>query len=506
MGVWAESHRSAECISSPDWLHESLATRIRIESEAVHFIVDSELSSQARMIPPFIFRRHVMPLSCWLLTVYYLYIYYKYLSSRIMDFIGTIKLVFRTLLARKGRSFLTILGIVIGVAGVIIIIALGAGAQSLILGQVTKLGSNLLSVMPGKSNEKGPPSTVFGIVVTTLVNSDADSLRSKTQVPHAAAIDAMVRGPGTVVWQNKTVDTNFTGSESSYPDVVSFTMQKGQFFTGQEAQGNSNAAVLGSTVAGELFDGTGVDPVGQVIKVKSSSQTQAGGIPLRVIGVIASRGSSFFQDNDDQVFIPLAIAQEQLLGIHYLQMINIKVDSADNIPRTIADITRVLKQNHHIQRDVDVDFTVYSIADAVSVLSTVTNALRLFLTAMAAIALVVGGIGILNIMLATVAERTREIGLRKAVGATNRAVMNQFLLEAGMLTFMGGVMGIIIGTLISYFITLLMHYLGYDWAFVVSITSIFLAVGVSILTGVIFGLYPALKASKLNPIEALRYE
>jgi putative ABC transport system permease protein len=169
-------------------------------------------------------------------------------------------------------------------------------------------------------------------------------------------------------------------------------------------------------------------------------------------------------------------------------------------------VTRVLKQNHHIRSSADIDFTVYNVADAISVLSTITNALRLFLTAMAAIALVVGGIGILNIMLATVAERTREIGLRKAVGATNSAVMRQFLLEAGTLTFLGGIVGIIIGTILSYLITLLMHYLGYDWAFLVSISSILLAVGVSILTGVIFGLYPALKASRLNPIEALRYE
>jgi putative ABC transport system permease protein len=423
-----------------------------------------------------------------------------------MDFLGTIKLVFRTLLARKGRSFLTILGIVIGVAGVIIIIALGAGAQSLILGQVTKLGSNLLSVMPGKSNEKGPPSQVFGITVTTLVNSDADSLRSKTQVPHASAVCAMVRGSVSATWQNKTIDTNMMGVESTYSDVVSFTMQKGQFFDQKQDNGNANVVVLGSTTANELFGATGVDPIGQIIKVKSSSQTQAGGIPLRVIGVITSRGSSFFQDNDDQVFLPLGIGEQQLLGIHYLQAINIKVDSANNIDQTVSDITRVLNQNHHIQKAVDADFTVYNIADAIALLSTITNALRLFLTAMAAISLVVGGIGILNIMLATVAERTREIGLRKAVGATNIAIANQFLLEAGALTFLGGIMGIILGIAISYLIFLLMNYLGYDWAFVISITSILLSIGVSILTGVIFGLYPALKASRLNPIEALRYE
>lgn len=423
-----------------------------------------------------------------------------------MNFFSTIQLVIRTLLARKGRSFLTILGIVIGVAGVIIIIALGAGAQALVLGQVTKLGSNLLSVQPGKSNDKGPPAQVFGIVVTTLTTSDAAALRDSTRVPHAAAVNSLVRGSATVAWESQSVDTNFVGTDYHYPDVISFTMQQGQFFSQQQDQGNANVVVLGSTVANELFGGSGVNPIGQIIKVRSSSQTQPGGIPLRVIGVITPRGSSFFQDQDDQIFLPLTIGQQQILGVHYLEAINIKVDSAQNVSQTQTDVTNVMNQQHHIQTDADVDFTVRNIADAVSILSTITNALTLFLTAMAAVALLVGGIGILNIMMATVGERTREIGLRKAVGASNAAVRNQFLLEAGTLTSLGGVIGIILGVIVSYLVSILMNKLGYDWAFVISIWSVVVAVGVSILTGVIFGLYPAFKASKLNPIDALRYE
>jgi putative ABC transport system permease protein len=431
-----------------------------------------------------------------------------------MNFISTLKLVFRTLLARKGRSFLTILGIVIGVAGVIIIIALGAGAQSLVLGQVTKLGSNLLYIQPWHGDENGPPAELFGITITTLTNEDADALRDTGRVPHALAVNPSVQGTATISWGKESVDTNFTGTDYNYPLGVNFTMHQGNFFSEQEDRGDANVIVLGSVVADELFGGKGVDPIGQIVKIKTASQkapstgsgSLTGGIPLRVIGVIASRGSSFFQDQDDMVFIPLSIGQKQLLGIRYLQAIGIKVDSSNNIDSAVSDIKAVLNERHHIREAVDVDFVVRNQTDAINILSSITNALKLFLAAMAGIALVVGGIGILNIMMATVAERTREIGLRKAVGATNKAIRNQFLFEAGTLTCLGGIIGIIVGIIVSFLVSLLMKALGYDWAFVVSLTSVVLAVGVSILTGVIFGLYPAFKAAKLNPIEALRYE
>jgi putative ABC transport system permease protein len=316
----------------------------------------------------------------------------------------------------------------------------------------------------------------------------------------------MAMGSSSVTWRNKTIDTNFVGTEASYPQVTSFGMKEGVFFDSQQEQGGANVAVLGYSVWKQLFQDTGINPIGQVVKIRSSTQTEAGGVPLRVVGVVEERGVAFFQDMDDMIFIPLVIGQQQLLGIHYVQSISMKIDSAENVQPSIVDITNILNQRHRIRKATDADFTVRNIADAVSILSTITNALRLFLTAMAAIALIVGGIGILNIMMATVAERTREIGLRKAVGASNSAIRNQFLIEAGTLTFLGGVIGIILGIVISYLLYLLMIYLGYDWAFVISITSVLLAVGVSILTGVVFGLYPAFKASKLNPIDALRYE
>ena len=421
-----------------------------------------------------------------------------------MNSFSVIKLVIKNLLARKGRTVLTILGITIGVAGVIIIISLGAGAQSLILGQVTKLGSNLLYIQPGRTAESGAP--IPGLVITSLVNSDAEALRNRSQMPHAAAVNASVSGSASIVWGNKTVDATFMGTDDEYPKVANFTMQEGTFLSPTESTGGANVVVLGSETSKQLFGDSGTDPVGQIIKVKSSIQDKAGGVPLRVIGVVASRGSSFFQNQDEMVFMPLAIGQQQILGIHHLQSIYIKVDDSSNIKSTIDSINTILKQQHHILDDINIDFTIRNQEDAVKILSTITNALSLFLVAMAAISLVVGGIGILNIMMVTVAERTREIGLRKAVGATKKAVRNQFLLEAVLLTSLGGFVGIVIGVLTSYLISLLMKHLGYDWAFIVSWVSIVLSVGVSVLTGIVFGLFPAIKAAKLDPIEALRYE
>lgn len=421
-----------------------------------------------------------------------------------MNFFSIIKLVIKNLRARKGRTLLTILGITIGVAGVIIIISLGAGAQSLIIGQVTKLGSNLIVIQPGKTADSGAP--IPGLIITSLVNSDADALRDEGRVPFVSSVNAQVRGAATIIWNNKTIDTTFIGTDSEYSEVINFTMQDGQFFSATEDVGGSNVVVLGSEISKKLFADSGVNPIGQVIKVKSSIQSKVGGVPLRVIGVIAPRGSSFFQNQDELIFTPLVIGQQQILGIHHLQSIYIKVQESGNSSSTLTSINTVLKQQHRILDDVNIDFTARKLDDAAKLLSTITDALSLFLVAMAAISLVVGGIGILNIMMVTVAERTREIGLRKAVGATKKAIRNQFLLEASLLTSLGGLVGIIFGVLVSFLISLLMEKLGYDWAFIISGISIILSVGVSILTGLIFGLFPAIKAAKLDPIEALRYE
>lgn len=425
------------------------------------------------------------------------------------NFLSEIKNTIKNLLSRKGRSFLTILGIVIGVAGVIIIISLGAGAQSLVLGQITKLGTNLVGVLPGQSNENGPPAAVFGIQIKTLSQRDLDAIKDKSKVPYATAVAAFVNGNATLISGRESVDTSFVATDGTYPKVQNVEMEKGEFFSEEESNAGNNVIVLGYDVATSLFPNG--DELGQIVKIKIPNNNptineEVGSIPFRVVGVQKKLGTVAFQNQDDQVFIPFSIGQRQLLGIDYLQFIRIKVNDANNVKATIEDVTRVLREQHKITNPSDDDFSVRDLADAIKLLTGITGTLSLFLSLMAGISLVVGGIGIMNIMLVTVSERTREIGLRKAIGATKKNIRNQFLFESIVLTLSGGIVGIILGILVSYLIALGARFAGYDWAFIISPIAIILAVAVSIITGVVFGLYPALKAAKLDPIDALRYE
>ncbi|MDP3836986.1 MAG: ABC transporter permease [bacterium] len=405
-------------------------------------------------------------------------------------------LAVRALLSNKTRSFLTMLGIIIGVGAVVMIMALGAGAQSLILGQLDGFGSDLIGVLPGQSDEKGPPASAFGVTITTLKKSDADALREPRNVPHAQYVAAIYDASVSLSWRDQSYDTNLQGASGDYLEIDGGEIEFGRFFTKEELDSNLRLVVLGSTVAEELFGEN--NPIGQRIRVKNQT--------VSVIGVMKERGQVAFQDNDDIVISPLLFAQREIAGVNYLSSISIKVNSPENIDESMEMIRMTLRERHDIDSPADDDFSVRSIQDALDLVTSITDALRYFLAAMAALSLLVGGIGIMNIMLVGVTERTREIGLRKAIGATRRQVLTQFLLEAIALTLFGGIIGLISGAAFSYLVAIIVRSLDYRWDFVISAYSIIIAVGLSTLIGVIFGYYPAWRASRLSPIEALRYE
>jgi putative ABC transport system permease protein len=393
----------------------------------------------------------------------------------------------------RKRTFLTSLGIIIGVAGVIIVMSVGAGAQSLIFGQITSAGSNLVSVLPGYSDEKGPPASALGITVTTLTNDDVLAISNIKEIKSAAGY---VRGVETITYSNKKVDATYVGTMPSYISVEDAKVEKGNFFTEEDDKSVSKVAVLGWQVYKDLFGD--VDPVGERIKIKRES--------FRVIGVMEKRGTEQFQNQDTLVFIPLLTAQKLLLGINHISTIKANVNNEKDIDFAVSQIESILREQHNISGTKSNDFSVRSAAQGIEALGAVTGAIKFFLAAIAAISLLVGGIGIMNIMLISVRERTREIGLRKAIGATSSNVQTQFLIEAITLTLSGGIVGIVIGGGFSGIIALIAQYLGYDWAYVVTIQSILAGIFVSSAVGIIFGWYPARRASNLDPVVALHYE
>lgn len=388
------------------------------------------------------------------------------------------------------------LGIIIGVGAVILIISLGAGAQSLILGQLEGFGGDLIGVLPGQSDSKGPPASVFGVKVTTLTSADAEAFLDPKNVPDAKAVASYYQNNAVVSWRDQTFDVSAQGVSGDYFAVEGGEISSGRFLSSEEMTSNLRLAVIGSAVADELFGGN--DPIGQ--KMKVSNQT------VSVIGVMKKRGMVGFQNYDNLVIMPLLFAQKELAGVNYLSAIKIKINNPDNIAENMEAIKQTLRERHDIDNPEDDDFSVRSFQEALDMVTGITNALRYFLAAMAAISLLVGGIGIMNIMLVSVTERTREIGLRKAIGATSRQVLSQFLFESISLTMIGGLIGLFAGSFISYLTAIIVRSLGYRWDFVISLPSVILAIGLSTLIGVVFGYYPAKRASRLSPTEALRYE
>lgn len=405
-----------------------------------------------------------------------------------------IKNAAQNLLRQKMRSFLTMLGVVIGIASVILVNSVVAGAQSLITNQINSVGPNLIGVLPGSSDEKGPPAAVMGIVITTLKDDDTEAL--KKEILEIVAASSYISATETVSWEGEKTTATISGVSPDYPKISDAKISAGRFFSEDEKRSFANVIVLGQQVKDELFGNSGF--IGEKIKIKNSK--------YEIIGAMTPQGTSGFQNVDNMVFVPVSTAQKKILGINHIGFIRLRVDDQENISGVTEQIKEILRRQHRIKTSADDDFTVRSSTEAMQMLGTITKGLQFFLIAIISIALIVSGIGIMNIMLAAVSNRLREIGLRKAVGARDIHIFLQFLIETLVITNIGGLLGIISGSAAAWLISLIVNRLGYDWSFIISIQSIIIAFVFSSLIGLIFGLHPARKAAKLPPISALHYE
>jgi putative ABC transport system permease protein len=393
--------------------------------------------------------------------------------------------------SNKTRSGLTMLGIVIGIASVIAMVAIGTGAQSSIEASISSLGANLLTVQPGAPRTFGSTVNSGRGNAQTLTKEDANSLVSlsgvKSVSPESTNREQIVSG-------TSNTNTSVIGAVSAYPEVHNMSVAQGQWFSDSQFSSYAKVAIIGPTVQSDLFSGVSTSTViGQSIRIN--------GLPFTIIGITASKGGNGFNNTDNNVYIPLSTAQQFITGSIYVGSISIEATSQSVMSTVTDEVTTTLLARHKISDPTSADFNIINQADIASTASSVTGTFTALLAAVAGISLVVGGIGIMNMMLTTVTERTREIGLRKAIGAQRTDITMQFLAEAIVLTVLGGIIGIILGWLASWGVTRF-----FSITTQVSLNSILLAFGVSAGIGILFGYYPALRASKLNPIEALRYE
>ncbi|MDU4398085.1 MULTISPECIES: ABC transporter permease [unclassified Veillonella] len=392
-----------------------------------------------------------------------------------------------SLIANKMRSILTMLGIIIGVAAVIALVSIGNGVKQDIQNSISSLGSNLLMVMPGAPRTPGVRPSQGSM--KSLKVSDYQAISKLDGVKAASPYTA---NSYVSIYQSKNWTTTVSGVSSNFQDVNNWTMSEGRFISSKNVENRERVAVVGQTVVKNLFAGD--DPVGKEIRVKN--------IPFRVIGVLNSKGNGTMgNDQDDVIFIPYTTAMERVEGVDYLRMVYVVASDDNGIDRLQSDIENLLRVRHGIKDTNLDDFNIQNMKSIMETMEQTTGTLTLFLGAVAAISLVVGGIGIMNIMLVSVTERTREIGIRKALGATYFVIVTQFLIEAVVISLMGGLIGIALGIGASKLIGL-----ASGMSTVISVPTIILSFAFSMAIGLVFGIYPARKAAKLNPIDALHYE
>lgn len=399
--------------------------------------------------------------------------------------------------ANKMRSGLTMLGIVIGIASIILMMSLGSGTEQLILGEIGSLGAETIIVRPGKE-PTGPSDIGETLFADSLKERDVKALRRKSNLPAVKDVMPALFVPGSVSFEGETYRPTILGGDAEFfGEVWDVYPAQGEFYDESDIRARGSVAVIGSKVVEELFGNA--DPVGKRIKIKDKK--------FRVTGVFSDKGQSTFFNFDELVVVPYTTAQTYLLGISHYHELIVRANSPEDAARTVQDIERTLRELHNITDPEKDDFFVVTQEGLVNQIKTIIGALTSFLAAIIAIALVVGGIGIMNIMLVSVTERTREIGLRKAVGATKKDIRMQFLLEAVFLTAIGGVLGIIIGASMSFVVSIIItKFSVLNWQFVFPFSVAVLSVFVSAVVGIIFGIYPAQKAAKKSPMDALRYE
>ena len=406
-----------------------------------------------------------------------------------MRLLNLFKIAFKAIVLNKMRTLLTMLGIVIGVASVIAMLAIGEGSKESIRTSISAMGSNMITIRPG-ADTRGPARGSGGDV-QTLTLKDYEVIKKQANLLSYST--PMVNGGGQVINGSKNWPSTIYGVNTEYLDIKVVGLQSGSMFTDAEVQASSKVALIGQTVVDNIFP-DGQDPVGQMIRFNN--------IPFKVIGVLEEKGENTFgQDQDDVVIAPYTTVQKRILAIDYLNQIMASAISEDDAPAAVTQVTEILRSQHKLLDNEDDDFHVKSMEELISTFSSTSEMLTLLLVAVASISLLIGGIGIMNIMYVSVKERTKEIGLRMAIGAKGNDILMQFLIESVLISITGGVLGVLIGLISTFCIQ---QFAG--WPVSVTASSIVISFVVCTITGVFFGWYPARKAAQSDPIDALRYE